>query len=493
MKKLLLTAISIIGIISFISCSNDTNDNSTIVPEDKPTEIDATKRADKGGSGVMLQGFTWSSPHSTGDWYSTISENSDEIKNLFEYVWFPPASDCVDTTGNGYLPRELNKLTQANPDKIPFYGSEADLIKAISDISPAKAIADIVINHRCGTTDWGDFTNPDWGVVKKSNYKAICSNDEGFSNKASDMYGARYKGSKDTGESYPAARDIDHTNIDVQNGIVTWMNDVLKNVGFVGWRYDYVKGYAGNYVGYYNQKSSAEFSVGEYYPTTSFSSSVSATWSNLITDWIKETAQKTNNENGQTSRAFDFVLKGIFNDVFGCGNSSSNVAGKGSANYALLNDANIICRRLPGYAVTFVDNHDTGSTQRQWYINPDGIAPAYAYILTHPGYPSVAWYHYFDGEDCPTDSQNQYIGGETVPDTSLTYKQYIKKLVELRSTLNITDMSTINVIQADNTRYAAEVIGNSGSVYVVIGTKAESIPVDYELVVEGSLFQVFSK
>ena len=54
-------------------------------------------------------------------------------------------------------------------------------------------------------------------------------------------------------------------------------------------------------------------------------------------------------------------------------------------------------------------------------------------------------------------------------------------------------MSTINVIQADNTRYAAEVLGDSGSVYVVIGTKAESIPVDYELVVEGSLFQVFSK
>ena len=131
---------------------------------------------------------------------------------------------------------------------------------------------------------------------------------------------------------------------------------------------------------------------------------MSATWSNLITDWIKETAQKTNNENGQTSRAFDFVLKGIFNDVFGCGNSSSNVAGKGSANYALLNDANIICRRLPGYAVTFVDNHDTGSTQRQWYINPDGIAPAYAYILTHPGYPSVAWYHYFDGESKRRDT-----------------------------------------------------------------------------------------
>lgn len=79
MKKLLLTAISIIGIISFISCSNDTNDNSTIVPEDKPTEIDATKRADKGGSGVMLQGFTWSSPHSTGDWYSTISDRKSVV------------------------------------------------------------------------------------------------------------------------------------------------------------------------------------------------------------------------------------------------------------------------------------------------------------------------------------------------------------------------------------------------------------------------------
>ena len=58
-------------------------------------------------------------------------------------------------------------------------------------------------------------------------------------------------------------------------------------------------------------------------------------------------------------------------------------------------------------SVTFLENHDTG-----YRTNPDGtpeqghdsdsfqntweVEQAYAYILTHPGLPSVYWKHYFD-------------------------------------------------------------------------------------------------
>ena len=41
-------------------------------------------------------------------------------------------------------------------------------------------MADIVVNHREGYSSWGDFANPTLNVVKGSNYKAICSDDEGF-------------------------------------------------------------------------------------------------------------------------------------------------------------------------------------------------------------------------------------------------------------------------------------------------------------------------
>ena len=47
-------------------------------------------------------------------------------------------------------------------------------------------------------------------------------------------------------------------------------------------------------------------------------------------------------------------------------------------------------------AVTFIDNHDTGSTQSHWPFPHDKVAMGYAYILTHPGTPCVFWDHYFD-------------------------------------------------------------------------------------------------
>lgn len=489
MKKILYSSILITSLLLLFSCGDgSTNENTTEPTEDPVVTLDESSRADNGGSGVMLQGFTWSSPHLAGDWYSTVTENADEIKDLFEYVWFPPVSDCTDTTGNGYLPRQLNMLTQSTPDTVPYYGSEADLREAVSSIKPAKAIADIVINHRCGTTSWGDFTNPSWD----EDFYSICKDDEGFSNKNSGMYGTRKKGAADTGESYSSGRDIDHTNTKVQDGIAAWMNDVLKDVGFVGWRYDYVKGYAGNYVGLYNNKSQSEFSVGEYWPTAGFYSG-SAVWTNLITNWITETAQYTNGTAGKPSRAFDYVLKGMLNEVFGSGNQSSDSAGEGSGDYSKLASEYNLYKKLPGYTVTFVDNHDTGSTQSHWYLNPDKIASAYAFILTHPGYPCVAWYHYFAGTDCASDSQTQYIGGNTVPGSSLSYKELITSLVNLRKNLGINDMSDVSVVQADTTRYAAEVTGTNGNVYIVIGATLEAIPAGYTETCSGTGFSVYTK
>lgn len=39
----------------------------------------------------------------------------------------------------------------------------------------------------------------------------------------------------------------------------------------------------------------------------------------------------------------------------------------------------------PNRAVSFIDNHDTGSTQNHWPFPSDQVAAGYAYILTHPG------------------------------------------------------------------------------------------------------------
>jgi alpha-amylase len=45
--------------------------------------------------------------------------------------------------------------------------------------------------------------------------------------------------------------------------------------------------------------------------------------------------------------------------------------------------------------VTFVENHDTGSTLNHWPFPSNHLHEAYAYILTHPGSPCIFYDHFF--------------------------------------------------------------------------------------------------
>src|SRR4029077_2733087 len=82
----------------------------------------------------------------------------------FDLIWLPPPSSGE---GAGYHPHELNNLNNN-------YGNEASQRAALKALlsKGIEPIADIVINHRTGTSDWSTFTNPDW----PSNF--ICSDDE---------------------------------------------------------------------------------------------------------------------------------------------------------------------------------------------------------------------------------------------------------------------------------------------------------------------------
>ena len=533
MKKIILTLMCSLALI-FVGCAGDTqNTNSTGTNQTTDT-TDTTDTGDTTGTGgtegtegtddaggttdttdtiVLLQGFNWSSnfhdryygdsaednwimnasyanaPSGSKDWYDVVTANASEIKDTFTYVWFPPAEDSG--SDNGYMPRELNNLYS-------FYGTPDELKTAISSISPAKAICDIVINHRVGTSNWGTFTEPSFCA----DYYAICSDDEGFSNSGSDMYGSTKMGAADTGEGYDSARDIDHTNWDVQDGIVTWMTDKLKAVGFVGWRYDYVKGFNGRYVGYYNAMTDAVFSVGEHWPTDGFDYTNPAAWSDQFEAWVEATSSEDNKIDSRDytptgSRVFDFVTKGMMNKVFG-----SNGSGIANSNYNLL--ANEYCgyKKMPSSVVTFVDNHDTGSTQALWYLDPDDIGTAYAFILTHPGYPCVAWQHYFTAEEsCDTTvsaNASQYIGGNTVPGTSLTYHQFIYSLIKLRAEMGISESSSVTGWDETNSSmYLAEVTGTNGSVVVNLGAtydmSANENASSYELVISGTNFNIWKK
>ena len=439
--------------------------NSTVVATEYTKQAAQTYTENK--SGVMLQGFNWDSAPRGKDfntenpnpkwylWYGIMKKHAADMQK-FEYVWFPPPSKTDTSSSEGYAPNELNNLNSC-------YGTEEELKAVVESIKPAKAIADIVVNHRSGTTSWGDFTNPKWN----DDYYSICSDDEGFSSTGSPMYNSSKKGAADSGMAYAAYRDLDHTNTTVQQGIYSWMNSVLKRAGFVGWRYDYVKGFDGKYVGYYNAMTDAAFSVGEYWPDD-------GDWADKIGAWITDTGKTINSTAGKQSRAFDFVLKQKMNYAFGWTKSGSDVYEDGVTpsgdywNMALLADESTLMRSNPSAAVTFVDNHDTGSTQQHWELSWFDVPVAYAYILTHPGMPCVASQHYFAQSSDFTGEQ--YRGGETVDGTTKTMKEHIDYLIQLRKEVGIEYDDTVEVlVEDDEYKYVAKIAGTEGEIVVKIG------------------------
>ncbi|GJP32376.1 hypothetical protein CLOM_g16971 [Closterium sp. NIES-68] len=98
-----------------------------------------------------------------------------------------------------------------------------------------------------------------------------------------------------------------------------------------------------------------------------------------LVDWVDSTDGR--------STAFDFTTKGILQEA---------VQGE----LWRLRDPNNKPAGMIGYwpsrAVTFIDNHDTGSTQGHWPFPQDKVMQGYAYILTHPGIPCVFYDHYYE-------------------------------------------------------------------------------------------------
>lgn len=464
MKKTLLL-LSVIAIL-VSSCASTTKPSDEklkakilTMPENKVVAEDNSGRSD-----VMLQAFTWESKNNKTGWWNVIASHGEEIGEYFDYVWFPPVSDSYSP--DGYLPRELYKFSS-------YYGNEKALREAIASIAPAKAVADIVANHRVGATSWGDFVNPSWETVKGENYKAIAFNDEGFYNDENmKKVDSSMRGARDTGEGFDGGRDLDLTNPVVQQGIIEYM-EKLQELGFAGWRFDYAKGFDGAYIGYFNQAVESDFSVGEYWVDNS----------KQLQTWINRTGESLGEgyPEGKKSMAFDFRLKSILNNVFG---KSKNAVNK---NFQLLAFNDSLMKTMPNYAVTFVDNHDTGSTQGHWPMDPADLGTAYAFLLTHPGIPCVSYEHY--------GTETRDGKGETiVTGTKMTLHDHINYLISLRRACGITNTSEVEVEKVDPSVYKGTVHGDNADILLIISDKKEfhKAPKEYKVAYKGDIWTIYT-
>jgi alpha-amylase len=319
------------------------------------------------GYEMILQGFNWESCKEP--WYKKMASLAEEISQIgFTSVWLPPASDSVSP--QGYMPRDLYDLNSK-------YGSETELremIQVLHDYN-LKVVADIVINHRCAhyQGDGGKWNK--FGGRLAWDKSVICSNNPAFAGTGS------YKQCED----YEAAPNIDHTQERVRRDISEWMKYLRKSIGFDGWRFDFVKGYEGKWIQEYVDATVPELAFGEYWDTCSYTDGVL----NYNQDAHRQRTVDWCDATGGTAAAFDFTTKGILQEALSKGEYWRLIDSQGRPPGVI--------GIWPSRAVTFIENHDTGSTLNHWPFPWKHLPQGYAYLLTHPGTPCVFFDHlYFD-------------------------------------------------------------------------------------------------
>ncbi len=391
------------------------------------------------GRDIILQGFHWHSHEGAPDgrarksWYRILQESAPAIRTAgFSWVWFPPCSDSL--APQGYMPRRWYSLDTA-------YGSEAELRAAIKALEPVKAMADVVLNHRVGAhTPGADFQDPAF----PDNRAAVVRNDESGVG----------TGAPDTGDLHPCGRDLDHTNPDVRAAVKTYLRG-LKNLGFQGWRYDLVKGYGGRFVGEYNDASDPLLSVGEFFDGDR----------QAVTRWLDATGGK--------STAFDFPTRFLLFDA-----CRSDDFGR----LRSWNAGRVVPGGLIGYwpsrAVTFLDNHDTeyrrekehGYNYGTRHFPGETVGMGYAYLMTHPGIPSVFWSHFFEWGPA--------------------LRQQIEKMIIVRRATGLHSRSWVDIKEARPGLYAAVI---DGKVAVKLGSRGWHPGHGWHLAVDGEHYAVWAR
>ena len=401
--------------------------------------------------GVMLQGFYWDS-YSDTQW-TNLTSQADELSKYFNLIWVPQSGWCNSTTDMGYYPRYWF-------DQRSAFGTEQELRTMISTFKAKGTgiIADVVVNHKNGVSKWCDFANE---TVKGKNtgktysvtwdntgYMQICNNDEANTATKSEAKG-KIKGAADTGLGDTGCRDLDHTNPTTQQNIKTYEDFLLNEMGYTGFRYDFVKGYDPKYIKMYNEASKPKFSVGEYWQGSVTASKKDDHPFGGVKDWVEAT--------DKTSAAFDFPMKYLIKGAFNDGNWKLL-----ATNYTTSTLVGI----EPQYAVTFIDNHDTGEPHN----NPDplraNVEAANAYILALPGTPCI-WISHWK-----------------------PYKYTIKKCILARKIAGVTNTSSIIKSEGQDNGYVLIVKGNNGNVMLLLGSPTYDTT-GYQLACEGLEFKYY--
>lgn len=379
--------------------------------------------------GVMLQGFYWDSYIDTQ--WSYLEKQSDELSQYFDLIWVPQSGFSGNSNNMGYTPQYYFNQNSS-------FGSEAQLRSMIKTFKEKGTgiIADVVINHRNNigvNNSWVDFAKEtyDGNDYTMTSEDIVSDDDGGATKKWAESNGYKVSGNSDTGEGWDGCRDIDHKSSNVNKIVKAYLNYLLNDLGYAGFRYDMVKGYSASYTGDYNNDSKPTYSVGEYWDGNASN----------VQNWMNGTKVDGQIQSG----AFDFAFRYTCRDaVAGTGSYKWSALGNSSSVYS-----NKTTSSYSRYSVTFVENHDTeyrSATSQQDPIKRDTLA-LNAWMLGMPGTPCVFYKHWLDN------------------------KQEIKSMIEVRKLAGITNQSVASYYTSSDTKYyVVTVKGENCDLFLCVGT-----------------------
>lgn len=406
-----------------LSCSKKENNEPVV---QNVSAIDLSKIDN--GNRVMMQTFYWD-VEPRGEWWNTITPKLTDWKaNGVDRIWLPVATKGASGGFSmGYDPSDyfdFGEYEQHGTVKTRF-GSRAELEALIAKAHETglQVLADIVMGHNNGG---GEEPNPYRGKNTYTLFDATHGNASGKFNRNYECFHPNKYANNDEGAEFYPEQDLSLKVPYVQEWL--WKKDesvakYYKNtMKFDGWRFDYVKSY-GAWVVKEWLKEVGGFAVGEYWDGNAQN----------LKKWVDES----------NATAFDFA----------CFYALEKALDSQKDMHELITDSHPMLRSLSAKkAVTFAANHDTEKdTNLGNVIAKDKKLMAYAYILTHSGYPCIFYSDYESDE----------------------FKTKIQKLLLIHRSLAV---GAEKFHLASNTEYVASRLGNDKSPGLVLFLNNSNTP-----------------
>ncbi len=326
--------------------------------------------------GVMMQAFYWNCPqeeHRTFGWWNHLRTQIPALSATgFTHLWLPPVHKAANIGGPsmGYDPYDYYDLGEFNQKGhvSTLFGTRVELDRLIAAAHDHRlgVLADMVITHNSG----GDATesNP---ITGEERWTVFAPRSGKFHRDWNCFHPCTFDrgGEQEYGEM-PA---LSHRNPYVLEEIFRMARWLVEDVGFDGFRYDFARGYTSWTIGALQQYHYMR----DGHPYRPFG--VGHCWCDgeEIDRWVGV----ANAFNDNPVNAFDIPLQRMLKAL--CDDAQFDLR--------RLTEWNTLTSRQPERSVTFVENHDMRDDATA-IVNDKLLA--YAWILTHEGYPCVYWKDY---------------------------------------------------------------------------------------------------